>query len=105
MGFPWKKFGQVALGVGGIFVPGLSAAVQVVESNLSGLKGPQKKDAAIAIAKATVIAIESAAGDVVNDPAVVTATSEAIDAIVAAENAKSKLLAAIDAAKHAKNPQ
>lgn len=102
MGFPWKQLASIGLGIGGIFVPGLTSAVQVVEENLSGLKGPQKKDAAITIAKAVVMAYESAAGDVVNDPAVVAATSSAIDAIVAAENAKAALLAAIDAAKHAK---
>lgn len=98
MKLPWKHIASVALGVGGLFIPGLQVAVNTVEASLPELKGPQKKAAAVAIATTVVETIEGAAGkDILNDPMVMAATASAVDAIVSLQNA-------IAAAEHAKNP-
>lgn len=88
MGFPWRKIATIGLGIGGVFIPGLAAAANVVEESLPGLKGSDKKAAAIAIATTVLETAEGAAGkDLLKDPAVVKATSDFVDAYVALQNA------------------
>lgn len=88
MGFPWRKLANVGIGVASIFVPGLQGAIHTVEEQLPGLKGDQKKAAAIAIAQTIVATAEGAASkDLVNDTAVMSATSNFVDAYVALQNA------------------
>ncbi len=102
MGFPWHRVAAIGLGIGGLFVPGLTSAINIVQENLGGLKGPDKKAAAIAIATTVVETAEGAAGkDLLNDPAVVAATSAFVDAYVALQNA----LAAAKAIKSQTPPQ
>jgi hypothetical protein len=86
MGFPWKKvWGGVKAGaaIGDMLnVPGadiLVRSIHIVE-DIPGIKGAQKKDAAIAIAR-------ELAGEFVTDPDVAPAVSAFIDAYVALANA------------------
>jgi hypothetical protein len=96
MGFPWRKVLSVGSGVGGIFIPGLASAIATVEGNLSGLKGPDKQKAAIAIATAAVTTLEGTLGlDVLSDPLVMQATKDFVNASVAVQNA----YAMVDAAE------
>ncbi len=104
MGVSWKKifgFGKVAAS---IFLPAIvTQSIEAIEEAAGGLKGPQKKDAVIAMATAAVKGIEGAIDkDVVNDPKVIEATSKFIDSYVAARNAEALLREAISAAKAAK---
>lgn len=100
MGFPWKKLKLVGVAVGSMFVPGLAAAVESVEENLSDLKGPDKKAAALAMAQTIIETAEGAAGkDLVNDPAVLGAAGAYVDAVVSVKNAEAALRSAIAASK------
>ena len=96
MGFPWKKILSVGTGIASLYVPALGAAIGTIEQAVPDLAGPNKKQAAVAMAQAVVEAAEGSAGkDLVNDAAVQQATSSFVDAYVA-------LMNAIAAAKHAK---
>ena len=107
MGFPWIKLFQIGKAVAplvagpvGAIIGAVTSAVDSVEDNLPGLKGPDKKVAAEALARGMVEAVEAGAGkDVLNDAAVVEATSQFIDAYVAFRNAEAQLRVAIETAK------
>lgn len=86
MGVPWRKiWGGVKAGaaIGGMLdVPGadiLVRAIHIVE-DIPGIKGSQKKEAAIAIAR-------ELAGEFVTDPDVAPCVAAFIDAYVALANA------------------
>jgi hypothetical protein len=80
-------------------------AIETVEDTLPDLKGPDKRAAAITLARATVQAAEHLADrDLVNDEAVASATSAYVDAYVAMRNAEAALRGAIAASKELRHP-
>ena len=102
MGFPWKKIigaAKVGLQIGdALGVPGTSAVVSgihIVESQLGSLKGPQKKEAAMAIARGILAQSGLNEAELASEQ-VSRAMGAFIDAYVLAQNA-------IAAADHAKD--
>ena len=102
MGFPWKKLLGVGKALAGAFLPGIViSSINAIEDAAGEMKGGDKKAAVLKMAAAAVEGIEGAAEqDVVNNPAVVQATSNFIDAYVALMNA----MAAVKAAKTPDGP-
>ena len=100
MGIPWKKIGQVFLGIGksGLLpVPGLPMAIELIEDALPDAKGSDKKKAVEAISDAILSAGAALQGLTEEQvEAVKRARSKAIDAYVAARNAESAAQDAFD---------
>ena len=103
MGFPWKKlatFGLAAGKIGSKLVPGLTIAMEVVETLHSELPGRDKKAQVQIIASSAVAVVEALK---IATPAqaqqIREAQSAAIDAYVAARNLEEAAKDAVEKAK------
>jgi hypothetical protein len=97
----WKsKFGKIGLKLAGAFIPGLSTAVDAIEEAMPGVKGPQKKEAAMVMAKGIIEGLEEFKGsDLMGNAEGVALVGALFDAEVGARNALTKLHAAREAVR------
>lgn len=95
MGFPWRGLAKVGLAIGGMFIPGLEAAVTGVEEAWPQTKGPEKKAAVLQIVRSLLPVAEQLSDRDLDDPKLVKLTSDTVDAYVTFKNAEAQYLALV----------
>lgn len=97
MGFPWRKLAGIGR-LGGLFVPGLTQAIDAIQAAVPHEAGASKKAIIEAVSDSVLMAaIQWDKLSPADAEAIRTARSQAIDAYVAARKAETEAREAFDA--------